>query len=166
MVVTESLVILEFLADAFPAAGILPPPSDAAARARVRGFVAFFEARFVPAFVASFYRGAPAQGVLDALAAVQARMVSDSESTGAYACGAEWSMADMAAAPFLLRALMMFEGDVGKYPEGEGKAAFAAFNNDPKYSRMARYFAAIKAHPTVQATWDEVGGCLRVQGSR
>ena len=122
----------------------------------VRAFVAHFEARFVPAFDGAFLRGSPAQDVLDALAAVQARMVPASE--GPYACGRALSMADMAAVPFVLRALMALEADIGKYPAGEGRRAFEAFNSDPRYARVREYVTAVKAHPTVQATWDEVSG--------
>ena len=91
-----------------------------------------------------------------ALAAVQARMVPASE--GPYACGRALSMADMAAVPFVLRALMALEADIGKYPAGEGRRAFEAFNSDPRYARVREYVIAVKAHPTVQATWDEVSG--------
>ena len=47
--ITESLVILEFLADLFPAAGIFPALADVAGRARVRGLVAPSEAHFADA---------------------------------------------------------------------------------------------------------------------
>ena len=147
-VVTESLVILEFLADVYPDARILP--MDPSGRAAVRGFIAHFEEKFVKPFQDAFLRGYSTQPLLDAFAAVQVRL----SATG-FACG-EWSMADMAVVPFFVRVFAMLENDIGKYPEGEGKKAFATLTGDAKFARIAKYVEDIKTHPAVKATWNEV----------
>ena len=151
-VVVESLAILEFLADVHPSVSILP--QDAAARATVRSFIAVLEDKFVGAYRAAFFRGEPksVERLLDAVGRLQKRMPAEG-----YACG-EWGMADIAAAPFLVRTWMMLENDLGKYPEGEGKKAWKTLTGDAEFARIAKYVEALKAHPAVKKTWDEVSG--------
>ena len=113
--------------------------------------MSLFEQKFVRAFMDAFYRGETAQKVLDALEVIQARLPPGE----GFAYG-EWSMAEMYAAPFLVRALMMLEHEIGKYPEGEGKKVMKTLRGEAKYARVMKYVTDIEAHPTFKATWDFV----------
>ena len=148
--VTESLVILEFLADIFPNGGILP--TDPVERARVRRFVAYFGSAFEDkVFNAVFIRGQPTNVLLDGLLGLQARLPAE----GGFVVG-QWSMAEMVVAPFLVRTWMMLEHDIGKYPAGEGLKAFEILRGNPKYARIVKYVEDIEDHTSFKKTWDEV----------
>ena len=51
---------------------------------------------------------------------------------------------------------VVWERDIGKYPEGQGKQIMETLRGDSKYERIMRYVEDIKAYPTFKATWDEV----------
>ena len=65
----ESLIILEYLADVFPDAGLLP--ADPALRAKARLFAQTVETKFIPAFVGFLFMGAPVPAILGAVEALQ-----------------------------------------------------------------------------------------------
>ena len=140
--------MIEFLGDVFPDSGIMP--KDPSERAKIRAFVALAQETFISGFYAAFYRGESALPLLDALEQLQARLPAEGFA------GGRWSMAEMALAPFIVRAWMMWERDIGKYPEGQGKQIMETLRGDSKYERIMRYVEDIKAYPTFKATWDEV----------
>ena len=76
-------------------------------------------------------------------------------STTGFAAG-EWSIADAAAAPILIRMMMSFEHDVGKYPEGEGKRIFAILRDYAEFARLRKYIEDLRSRPSFLATYDEV----------
>ncbi len=146
MKLTESMVIVEFLADLFP--GKLRP-SDRVQLAYARLFVALFDTKVHEAFKGFFFMGTPASDLLDQLEAVQARLPETGFAVG------EFSIADVAAAPFLARIMLLLENDIGKYPVGEGKKAFEALQK-PKFARLMKYITDLKARPSFQASYDHV----------
>ncbi|KAH9917116.1 thioredoxin-like protein [Epithele typhae] len=154
----ESLPILEFLADALPAANLFP--ADIVARARVRAFISRFEAGFAKAFEAVLFRGEHPQALLDALAQYQDELVGvqrrfadePTGSEGGFVFG-EWSMAEIAAVPFLVRALMCLEHDIGKYPAGEGRKVWEEYASSEKFARMRKYMVDVSARPALKVTW-------------
>lgn len=87
--------------------------------------------------------------VVDVLRTLQSRLPEEGFAVG------EWSIADIAAAPFLARFVMLLENDLGKYPVGEGKKAFEALKQ-PEFGRIMRYLDDLKARPSFKATYDEV----------
>ena len=148
--VSESLVILEFIADLFPERGLMP--ADAVGRARVRSFITFFETTFIrDNWDPVFHKGESPAKLVDALEALQSRL----PETG-YAVGT-WSIADAAAAPFLALLPMLLEHEIGKYPLGQGTLALAAIN-DPRLSRVRKYIADLKNRASFRKVWDEVSG--------
>ena len=152
---TESLVLLEFLADLYPAARLLP--TDPVLRARARLFITLFETRVFPdAFKDFFFLGTSLDRSLDALAALQALLppVADGEGKPAFAVG-EWSIADMAVGPFLARIVLFLEHDMGKGTLEDGRKALEELRG-PRFARLARYLEDVKAQPSFRATWDEV----------
>ena len=140
------------LADLFPGAIL---PADPVQRARARLFVAHFESKFAEgAWRAAFLRGEDPSVLLGALEELQTRLPAE----GGFVCG-RWGIAEMAAAPFLVRAWMMLEHDIGKYPPGEGKKVMDALQGE-KYARIRRYVEDIKAYPSFKQSWDEVCAVL------
>ncbi|TFK89258.1 thioredoxin-like protein [Polyporus arcularius HHB13444] len=141
---TESMVIVEFLADLFP--GKLRP-SDPVQLAYARLFIALFDTKVHEAFKGFFFLGAPVSDLLDQLEAIQARLPETGFAVG------EFSIADVAAAPFLARIMLLLENDIGKYPVGEGKKAFEELQK-PKFARLMKYIADLKARPSFRASYD------------
>ena len=143
----ESLVITEFLADIFPAAGLIP--ADPVKRAQARIFISLVDKQLWDAFKECCVMGKSPTLVVDVLRTLQSRLPEEGFAVG------EWSIADIAAAPFLARFVMLLENDLGKYPVGEGKKAFEALKQ-PEFGRIMRYLDDLKARPSFKATYDEV----------
>ena len=146
--IAESLVIVEFLAELFPSSGL--HPSDLVQRARARHTITVFETQVFDAYIKFVFGQQPGAPLLDALAAFQARL----PEAGGFAVG-EWSIADVAAAPFMIRMPLSFEHDLGQYPEGEGKKVMEELRT-PRFARLMRYIEDLKNHPSVRKTYDEV----------
>ncbi|KAJ2993114.1 hypothetical protein NUW54_g7778 [Trametes sanguinea] len=146
--INESLVILEFLADLFPEAGLLP--SDPVARAQARLFVAATDGPLFEGFRAFFFQYAEGsdQTLLKAFQMIQGRL----PPTG-FAIG-EWSNADIATAPMLVRIRLLLKHDMGKYPVGEGVKLFEILQG-PKFARLTKYIDDVQQWPTFKSTWDE-----------
>ncbi|KAL7283936.1 hypothetical protein ACG7TL_001208 [Trametes sanguinea] len=144
----ESLVILQFIADLFPEAGILP--ADPVERAKARLFIAATDAPLFDAFRAFFFQcseGAD-QTLLKAFQTIQDRL----PPTG-FAIG-EWSMADIATAPMLVRIRLLLKHDMGRYSAGEGRKLFEALQ-EPKFARLMKYIDDTEQWPSFRDTWDE-----------
>ncbi|PIL28230.1 hypothetical protein GSI_09642 [Ganoderma sinense ZZ0214-1] len=92
----ELLVILEFLADAFPSARLLPP--NPFLRAKARLFCRAVEEKCYPAFRAVFFKQAPKEDLYAAVEHIQGLLPPDS----GFAVG-EWSTADAVFLPVYLR---------------------------------------------------------------
>ncbi|KAL7283926.1 hypothetical protein ACG7TL_001198 [Trametes sanguinea] len=146
--IAESLVILEFLADIFPEAPLLP--ADPVLRAQARLFIAATDRLLFGAFIAFFFKyteGAD-QVFLDALEEVQRRL----PPTG-FAIG-EWSNADISVAPLLVRFPFLLKHDLGKYPVGEGPKVLEILQG-PRFARLMKYIHDLDQRPSVRSTWDE-----------
>ncbi|KAL1941828.1 hypothetical protein VTO73DRAFT_6828 [Trametes versicolor] len=148
--INESTVILEFLADIFPEAKLLP--TDPVQRAQARLVIATWEAKGFEGFKDFFFMYAqatsPEKTLLDGLDAFQARLPATGFAVG------EWSNADSAVAPFLLRAELLLKNDLGTYPVGEGKKLYEVLQG-PRFARLRKYLEDVKEHPTIKTTWDE-----------
>ncbi|RPD55578.1 hypothetical protein L226DRAFT_490053 [Lentinus tigrinus ALCF2SS1-7] len=144
---TKSLVIVEFLADLFPEGKLRP--SDPVQLASARLFVALFDAKVFEAFKNYFFMAtAQASDLLAALEFIQARLPPTGFAVG------EFSIADVAAAPFLARIVLLLEHDIGMYPVGDGKKTLEELRK-PKFARLMKYIADLKARPSFQASYDE-----------
>ncbi|KAI0302814.1 hypothetical protein B0F90DRAFT_1712266 [Multifurca ochricompacta] len=104
----ESLVLLEFIADLYPDACLLP--RDPIARARARLFITAVEEDLIPTFLAFVLNGAEPGPLLTSLRHVQALLPpledegeGEGEGEGCFVLGSQWSIADAAVAPFLGR---------------------------------------------------------------
>ena len=72
--IPDSLVILEFLADLYPNAGLLP--ADLALRAKARLFAHAVEPKFIPAFVGFLFMGMPHAALLAVVDTIASRVIS------------------------------------------------------------------------------------------
>ena len=161
----KSLVLLEFLADLYPSASLLP--TDPVLRARARFFMNMFETRVFPDAFVDFFRAAPRAKLFNALDALQALLpplspidtadgskAEGGEGDGRFAVSG-WSIADMAAAPFLARIFVFLAHDMGKNSLEDGRAALAELRDGPRFARLWRYMEGVHARPSFRATWDE-----------
>ena len=142
----ESLIILEYLADVFPDAGLLP--ADPALRAKARLFAQTVETKFIPAFVGFLFMGAPVPAILGAVEALQSLLPAEGFAIG------DWSIADAAFAPFFLRLSMLGKNGLGLYDESAGKT-YAALLSE-RFARIQKWLADNLARSSMQNTWDEV----------
>ncbi|KAI1785070.1 hypothetical protein LXA43DRAFT_1066230 [Ganoderma leucocontextum] len=144
----ESLVILEFLADTFPEARLLP--SDPFLRAKVRLFCHAVEEKYNPAFVGFFLKQAPKEPLLDALEHIQGLLPSTGFAVG------EWSIADAAFLPVYLRTLTALEVNLATLAPGSAAEVSATLSGSPKFARIRKYLEESMARPSVAKTWDPV----------
>ena len=149
---TESMAIVEFLAEMFPSSSLLP--RDPVLRAKARIFASVVDTKILDSFRGFFFMGAPASELFASFEAVQVLL----PPAGGFAVG-EWSIADVAAGPYLVRMLMLLEHEIGKYPVGEGKRTLEALRG-PRLARIMKYVEDVKAWPSFRATWDEVCCCF------
>ncbi|GBE89240.1 glutathione S-transferase C-terminal-like protein [Sparassis crispa] len=143
---TESLVLIEFVADSFPDGHLLP--ADPVLRAKARFFIDVVSTKFVPAWSA-FVSG---KGTADAFVSATEQVTALLPETG-FAVG-EYSTADIAVTPFLARALTALKNDLGLYPAGEGKKLYDLFHT-PRFERLQKYWRDVSSRPSFKATFDE-----------
>ncbi|KAI0634709.1 thioredoxin-like protein [Trametes polyzona] len=148
--INESLVILEFLADLYPEANLLP--SDPVLAAQARLFILAYEPKGPEAFINFFFKYQHTENAekafIDSLELVQSRLPPTGFAVG------EFSNADISVAPFVVRAELFLSKDWGTYPKGDGSRIFELYQS-PKFARLKKYVEDIKGHPGFQAAWDE-----------
>ncbi|PIL28265.1 hypothetical protein GSI_09677 [Ganoderma sinense ZZ0214-1] len=126
------------------------PPGDPVLRPKARILVVITDSKVVDAFRGFFFTGVPADDSLFAnFVAFQALL----PPTSGFAVG-EWSIADVAVGPYLVRMLMLLEHEIGKYPVGEGRKVLETLRG-PRFVRVMKYVEDVKAWPSFRATWDE-----------
>ena len=97
--ITESHVLLEFIADLYPDSGLLP--KDPVYRAHVRFFIDAFSTKLLPQHFALFARGEPhaSDTLLKAVAEIQDLLQPGAQ----FAVGEHFTVADAAILRFLTR---------------------------------------------------------------
>ena len=152
----ESLVLVEFVADLFPESGILP--KNPVKRAQARFFIEGVSSKLVPAYVSYFVRqGDSPEDLYTALEYLQSLLPSQGFAVG------EYSLADIAIAPFLGRARVFLLNDLGKNRvAGEGAKVWEAITTG-KFARFGKYINDLFERESYKATFDEVslGICQR-----
>ncbi|KAI0753113.1 hypothetical protein C8Q80DRAFT_1267551 [Daedaleopsis nitida] len=144
--IPESLVILEFLADAFPDAALLP--ADPVLRAKARLFYQAVETKLLPAYFGFLFLGAPVDAFLGALDGIQQLLPPD----GGFAVG-QWSIADAAFMPLLVRLDVMLKLAPFTIASVAQQAAEAL--QTPRFARIQKYKADNMARASMAKTWDE-----------
>ena len=145
----ESLVIVEFIADLFPESGILP--KDPVTRAKARLFVDVVSTKLCPAQAAVVTNGEDPEQLVQAYEHMQALLPPRGFVVG------EFSIADIAIAPFLARNELNLANDQGGFPGGRGIGPqILELLRSPKLSRNQEYSKAVQSHPSFVATFDKV----------
>lgn len=149
----ESLILVEFVADLYPESHLLP--ADPVQRARARFFIDVVSNKLVPGWMGLVRTGTPEalQGFVQGIQAIQDLLPEQGFAVG------EFSIADVAVAPFLARSLTVLENEIGAYEPGEGKKLLETLQQ-PRFARFQKYWADLQARPSFQATFDKVGHSL------
>lgn len=147
----ESNVILDFLAEAYPEANLIP--ADPVQRAKVRFVIETFTRKYLPAYLTWVMDGEPqaAESHLNAIEFLQ-ELLSDS---GKYAVGDSYTIADACMTPFICRLQLSIDYDIGRFLIGNGPK-FGESLKDPKYAKFVTYMGAVTARPVAKETWDAV----------
>ncbi|KAI8973123.1 hypothetical protein BD414DRAFT_425226 [Trametes punicea] len=143
---SESVVLIEFIADLHPSSGLRPETPELCARARL--FITLSHDTLHHAFRTFFFRGERIDAVLPSLEAFQALLAPSGFAIGPF------SMADAVVAPMIVRFMRLSAYEIGKYPLGEGKKLLKALA-EPKFARFMRYYQSLWDRDSVRATWDE-----------
>ena len=143
----ESLVLIEFVNDLFPEAKLLP--DDPVKRAKARFFIDAVSTKLTPALHGFQQRGGSEDDVIKAFEVIQSLL-----SPTGFAVG-EYSLADIAIAPFLARFDVSLRNELGNFPEGAGSAILETLRS-PRFARLQKYFEDLKSRPSFQRTFDEV----------
>lgn len=87
-------------------------------------------------------------------------MLKTQSAEGPFFTGKEFTLADVAIAPFLFRTTHAMKEKIGSgYTIAEGQQVLDALEGkDPKYERFAKYVKAVCERSSVKETWAEV--CL------
>ena len=148
----ESLVICEFIADLFPASGLLP--SDPVERAKVRFFVDAASTKFEPPLLDFMRKG----GSTDALIAVLKEIQSLLPSGAQVAVGNKFTIADAALAPWLWRLELTLESNIGAFTEADRKRVLDTYEGETLHV-LHEYFGAIKSRKSFkQSVQSKVSG--------
>ncbi|TFY78988.1 hypothetical protein EWM64_g5023 [Hericium alpestre] len=143
----ESLVLVEFVADLYPNSKLLP--NDPVKRAQARFFIEFVTNKVVSPFFAFSIRGEPAEPLLAGFEALQGQL-----DKGTFAVSDDFTIADVALAPFLGRIELLTREDVGLFKEGEGRKVWQEIFEGPRFKRVQDYFKAVSSRPSFKATFD------------
>ncbi|KAJ6605274.1 glutathione S-transferase [Mycena vulgaris] len=127
----ESLILVEFVADLYPASALLP--TDAVLRAKTRFIIDVVSTKFGPAFMAPLVRGESFAALWDVLEALQSLLPTDK--------------------PFAVA----LKNDIGAYKEGEGTKAAEYFFSGGRFARLVKYFDEIKARESFKTTFSAKG---------
>jgi glutathione S-transferase len=145
----ESLVLVEFIADLYPESGL--HPKDPVKLARARLFIDAVSNKFVPAEWAVVMNGADPQRLVEAMEHIQSLLPPEGFAVG------EFSIADIAIAPFLPRTELFAENDLGGFPEGEGYGQ--RILNAIRTSNLARfheYWKDLVSRPSFASTYNRI----------
>jgi len=146
--IAESLVLLEFIADLYPNANLLP--KDPVLRAKARFFIDAVSVKFNPAYFAYVIRE---NGILENLIKAFEDIQALLPPTG-FAIG-EWSIADAALVPFVARLFVALENDTGAFAVGEGPKALEVITTSPKLVRFQKYWQDASSRSNFTATFDK-----------
>ncbi|EMD37327.1 hypothetical protein CERSUDRAFT_113980 [Gelatoporia subvermispora B] len=144
----ESTILLEFIAERFPEARLLP--QDLVLRAKARLFIDIAKTKLLPAWFGCFRKGEPVEAVFVALEQLQELLPPTGFVVG------EWSIADAYISGILPRAEIVFENNLNQsgWTEGQGQEIMAVLRG-PRFARLTQYTQDLTARPSFKATFDK-----------
>ena len=149
--ITESMVLLEFIADLYPDSGLLP--KDPVDRARVRFFIDAFTTKVFPLAGALFVYGG---GSPDAFVAAVAEIQELLPATAQFAVGDHFTIADAAIVPFFAFWHLYLPNDLGKFPEGTGPRLYEELFQSARFARFQKYYANMSSRESFKNSIDSV----------
>ncbi|KAF2774092.1 glutathione transferase omega-1 [Teratosphaeria nubilosa] len=146
----ESVVILEFLEDAYPDHGPKLLPTDVYERARTRIWTDFVTSRIIPAFhrFLQFQPMEHQQGLEEARKEFLAKVkefVDEADKEGPFFLGKEPSLIDFVVAPWIVR-LWVFD---------HFKGGLGVKESDGEWARFWKYKKALEERPSIKNTTSE-----------
>ncbi|VDB83114.1 unnamed protein product [Peniophora sp. CBMAI 1063] len=144
---TDSTVLLEFLADIYPSAKLLP--TDAVQRAKARFFIGKATALLNSSWIAFLKNPASTEALIEGFEALQSLLPETGFAVG------EWSIADASIAPGLGRVEAVLREDLGSWEKGVGSKMHKDIFYGEHFERLSRYWRDIEARESWQRTWDE-----------
>ncbi|KAG2120506.1 glutathione S-transferase C-terminal-like protein [Suillus discolor] len=146
----ESLILDEFIGDLYPSSGIVP--ADPVLRAKARFFIEIVSIKLNPNST-KFLHGNPEGTHAALLAGVDA--IQDLLPEGVkYAVNDQYTIADIAFAPFWARLNLLVQKGIGSYKDEERKK-FLKGLEDPKYAKFNGYVQRLLARESFKSTFDE-----------
>ncbi|KAH0581702.1 hypothetical protein H2248_011389 [Termitomyces sp. 'cryptogamus'] len=143
---SESLIIVEFIADLAGPGKLLP--IDLILRAKARFFIDTVANTIGSAFSAVAMRGEPTQKILAAIEKIQSLLPVENYAVG------EFTIADIAVAPFFARCEVFLDHGIGLFEEGTGRNVLESLRMDPKFERYRRYWQDLQARESFKKTFD------------
>jgi len=149
--IAESLVLIQFFADLAPESDLLP--RDPLGKAKVRLFLDAVSNKIQPNLTKWTIGSGSYDAFFEALDAIQDQLPPVEK--GKYIFGHEFTLADIAVAPFLGRTLLIqLKNGIGRFDKEEAKRGWEHFQG-PKYERIRQYIDDIAARPSWKSTFDE-----------
>lgn len=108
----------------------------------------------MPTYVGVIRNGDPHTKFLEVIDTLQGLLPAE----GKWALGDQFSVADVAIAPFIARAEILFQNEF-LANEGDGAKILEALQS-PRYTRFWQYFQDLKARPSFIKTFDAVRLCF------
>lgn len=147
--ILESLVIVEFIADLYPHAKLVP--SDPVQRAKARSFAAAGGSAIVTAWNQAV-KNNDIEALLTGFDHVQS-LLSDGTT---YAIGNEFTIADISVGPWIERIELLFENDFfGKYDKSTVAKVFEVYKSS-KYDKIRNYNRRVQERSSVKKTYFKV----------
>ncbi|CAE6501775.1 unnamed protein product [Rhizoctonia solani] len=147
---TESLVLLEFIADLYPSSGLLS--SNPVERAQTRFIIDLVSNKILPPFFAFAWRGESPEALYNGLLAFQAQLELYAKP---FLGGDKLNIADAAVAPFLARLEAQLRRDVGGFAAGEGQKIYDELFKSERFGTFSKYVQALLARETVKKSFPE-----------
>lgn len=141
--------MLELIADLAPNSTLLP--KDPVLRAKTRFFIEAIQSKYTPAWLSLLVRGEAPDALYKAYSDLQDLL----EENAVFAVGNNFTTADAAIIPFLVRTDLALKNDIGAYKEGEGTKIYEVLKSE-KYAKINRYIQAQTARENFKSTYDEV----------
>jgi glutathione S-transferase len=149
---TESLILVQFIADLAPESDLFP--QDALGKARIRFFLDTVNSKIQPNLSKWALGSGSYDAFFEALDAIQGQLPPVEK--GKFIFGDKFTLADIAVAPFLGRTLsVQLKKGLGKFDNQEAKRGWEHFQG-PKYERLRQYIDDVAARQSWQSTFDEV----------
>ncbi|KAG2066073.1 hypothetical protein BDR04DRAFT_1121429 [Suillus decipiens] len=146
--ITESIVILEFLADLYPDSGLLP--KDPVLRAKVRFFIDA-TSKHVKGKAQGFMRGSESyDNILKGYEFIQDLLEEGSD----FAVGDHYTIADAYISMFLASLKIVIENDIGNFRVGMGYKLGEELKG-PKFAKFMTYVQRVLDRPSFKQSYDE-----------